>query len=192
MINDNVTSLWKVSFTVSWEFALGLVSSNISINYQKVELNCAEMEFTDSIKQGGVVSTSWVREFTQTQLEQLGTWAENKTSFCRVLVCILVPTGQSGFAPRNRFLLAEYCKCCIEDTVLKWYDQGQRQSWCESQDFIAPMERAFGFNSGSDTAWQVWIFHCLVLSFILHLIRDQVLQDKYHPIHWIWTVLQML
>lgn len=58
MINDNVTSLWKVSCKLSGEFVLGLVSSNISINYREVELNCTGMKFTDNIKQGGHVSSS--------------------------------------------------------------------------------------------------------------------------------------
>lgn len=58
MINDNVRSLWKVSCRVSGEFVLGLVSSNISINYWEVELNCTGMKSTDNIKQGGAVSSS--------------------------------------------------------------------------------------------------------------------------------------
>lgn len=58
MINDNVTSLWKVSCRVSGEFVLGLVSSNISINYQEVELNCTEIKFTDNIRHGGDVSST--------------------------------------------------------------------------------------------------------------------------------------
>lgn len=58
MINDNVTSLWKVSCRVSGEFVLGLVSSNISINYQEMELNCTGVKFTDNIKQEGHVSSS--------------------------------------------------------------------------------------------------------------------------------------
>lgn len=58
MINDNVTSLWKVACRVSGEFVLGLVSSNISINYQETELNCTGVKFTDNIKQGGHVSSS--------------------------------------------------------------------------------------------------------------------------------------
>lgn len=44
---------------VSWEFLLDLVSSNISINYWEVQLNCMEMEFTDNIKQR-VICSSWI------------------------------------------------------------------------------------------------------------------------------------
>lgn len=58
MINDNVTSLWKVSCRVSGEFVLGLVSPNISINYREIELNCTGMKFTDNIRQGGDVSNT--------------------------------------------------------------------------------------------------------------------------------------
>lgn len=77
MINYNVTSLWKVSCRVSGEFVLGLVSSNNSINYHKVELNCTGTKFTDNIKQGGDDSSCRVREFTQAELEQL----ETRTQF---------------------------------------------------------------------------------------------------------------
>lgn len=73
MINDSVISLWKISCRVSGEFVLGLDSSNISINYQEVKLNCTGMKFTNSIKQGGHSSSSGVREFTQTEPEQLET-----------------------------------------------------------------------------------------------------------------------
>jgi len=94
-INDNVTSLWKVSCRVSREFVLGLVSSHIFINYQEVELNCTGVKFTDSIKQGDV-SSSWVREFIQTEQEQLETLIENKTIFWRVFVAFWSPKGNLG------------------------------------------------------------------------------------------------
>lgn len=96
MINDNVTSLWKVSCRVSGEFVLGLVSSNISINYQEMELNCTGVKFTDNIKREGHVSSSWVTEFTQTGPEQLENCAENNTIFRKALFAFWCLNGNIG------------------------------------------------------------------------------------------------